>query len=276
MTTQPKSTFSRDLILAARHGLLPVNKRAWLGGFDNMLWKELQQWWGTKLWRTQTLIWVLSLNGVTTIVLISEAAGSPTQRLEEANATFLPMCMVAVSLGIIITVQGAIVGEKQLGTLAWIMSKPASRSGFILSKVLAYAIGFGVCAMLIPSVIFLIEVSLMFPGGISLAQFLAGFGLALVHNLFYIALTIMLGVLFNGRGPVAGIAIGLIIGGVVLQNFLPMTALILTPWPLQDLAGMLVNGSTLPNVWPVPVILTGIWTLIMLGVALWRFNRVEF
>ena len=41
MNTQSKSVVSQDLIVAARQGLIPVRQRARLGGFGNMLRKEL-------------------------------------------------------------------------------------------------------------------------------------------------------------------------------------------------------------------------------------------
>jgi hypothetical protein len=50
MTTESKSVTNQDLILAARQGHVPVRENTRLGGFGNMLRKELGQWWGTRTW----------------------------------------------------------------------------------------------------------------------------------------------------------------------------------------------------------------------------------
>jgi ABC-2 type transport system permease protein len=275
MNSQSKLAVSQELILAARQGLIPVRQRAWLGGFGNMLRKELGQWWGTRTWWVQTLIWVLILNGISTIVALTEGL-PPAELLQEVVQTFLPMSVGAVGMGTVIAAQGLIVGEKQLGTAAWVMSKPASRSAFILAKVVANALGFWVTAIIIPSIIFVITVRTVVPVTLDLAPFLVGVGISALSQLFYLTLTIMLGTFFNSRGPIAGIGIGFVMTGLLLKGFIPMQVMIATPWPLPDVAGGLALGMELPSIWPVPVIATAFWIVIMMVAALWRFGREEF
>jgi ABC-2 type transport system permease protein len=275
MTTQSKSVLSHDLIVAARQGLLPVSENAWLGGFGNMLRKELGQWWGTRSWWMQTLIWVLILNGITTIIMLTETL-TPSEMLQELVQTFLPMSAVAVGIGTVITVQGAIVGEKQLGTAAWVMSKPASRSAFILAKAFAYALGFWVTAILIPTAIFVIETRQLVSAPLSIMPFLAGVALVAMSQLFYLTLTLMLGTFFNSRGPIAGIGIAFVLTGMILKGMVPLPILAVTPWLLPDLGSALTLGSPLPSIWFVPILATGIWIVVMTAVALWRFGREEF
>ncbi|RPI91163.1 MAG: hypothetical protein EHM40_16495 [Chloroflexi bacterium] len=275
MNSQSKLAVSQDLILAARQGLIPVRQRAWLGGFGNMLRKELGQWWGTRTWWVQTLIWVLILNGISTIVALTEGL-PPAELLQEVVQTFLPMSVGAVGMGTVIAAQGLIVGEKQLGTAAWVMSKPASRSAFILAKVVANALGFWVTAIIIPSIIFVITVRTVVPVPLDLAPFLVGVGISALSQFFYLTLTIMLGTFFNSRGPIAGIGIGFVMTGLLLKGFIPMQVMIATPWPLPDVAGGLALGMELPSIWPVPVIATAVWVIIMIAAALWRFGREEF
>jgi ABC-2 type transport system permease protein len=275
MTTPSKSAVNQDLILAARTGLVPVRETARLGGFGNMLRKELGQWWGTRTWWVQTLIWVLILNGITTIVASTESV-APQEVLQEVVSTYLGLSVAIVGIGAVIVAQGAIVGEKQMGTAAWVMSKPASRSAFVLAKIVAYALGFGVTAILIPTTIFMITMRAMVPAPLPLMPFLAGVAVAALGQLFYLVLTLMLGTFFNSRGPIAGIGIGFIMTGLLLKSLIPMPILILTPWPLADLAGPLALGMELPSVWPVPIVATAVWTVVMIVVALWRFGREEF
>jgi len=275
MTTQTKTTVSQDLILAARQGLIPVRQRARLGGFGNMLRKELGQWWGTRTWWVQTLIWVLIMNGITTIIMLTETM-TPEEKLAEVVGTFLGVGLGTIGIGTVVTVQGAIVGEKQLGTAAWVMSKPASRSAFILAKMLAYAIGYWITAIIIPGVIFIIVMGQLVPVPLALPSFLAGLALVALGQLFYLALTLMLGTFFSSRGPIAGIGIAFIMTGLLLKSLIPQMIQIVTPWPLPDVASGLALGTELPSVWPVPIIATVIWILAMTALALWRFGREEF
>jgi hypothetical protein len=86
----------------------------------------------------------------------------------------------------------------------------------------------------------------------------------------------MLGTFFSSRGPIAGIGIGFIMTGLLLKSLIPMQVLIVTPWPLGDVAGGLALGSELPSIWPVPIIATALWIVVMTAAALWRFGREEF
>ena len=275
MTTESKSVVNQDLILAARKGLIPVRESARLGGFGNMFRKELGQWWGTRTWWVQILIWVLILNGISTIVALTESM-TPNELLTEVVLTFLALSIGAIGIGTIVTVQGAIVGEKELGTAAWVMSKPAARAAFIMAKTLAYAIGYWVTAIIIPSSIFFITMRQLIPVQLALMPFISGVALVGLGQLFYLTMTLMLGTIFNSRGPIAGIGIAIIMTGLTLKGFIPFPVLIVTPWPLGDVAAGLALGTELPSVWPVPIIATGIVIIVMTAVALWRFEREEF
>ena len=275
MATESKSVVNQDLILAARKGLVPMRGGNRLGGFGNMFRKEVGQWWGTRTWWVQILIWVLLLNGISTIVALTEA-GTPGEVLQEVMLTFLPMSLGAIGIGTVITVQGAIVGEKELGTAAWVMSKPASRAAFILAKTFAYAIGYWVTAIIIPSTIFFITMRQLVPAPLAVMPFIAGVTLVALGQLFYLALTLMLGTFFNSRGPIAGIGIAFIMTGLLLKGFIPFQVMIVTPWPLPDVAAGLALGTELPSVWPIPIIAVAVWIVVMTAVALWRFEREEF
>jgi ABC-2 type transport system permease protein len=186
------------------------------------------------------------------------------------------MSAAVVGIGIVITLQGAIVGEKQLGTAAWVMSKPASRAAFILAKVIHYALGFGITAILIPTVIFVIMTRLLLSAPLPLGAFLTGLALTVLSMLFYLALTLMLGTFFSSRGPIAGIGVAFIMAGLLLRGFIPLQVMLFTPWLLPGIAGALALGLPLPSNWFVPIVATSAWTLLMFAVALLRFGREEF
>lgn len=269
------TTIARKEPLEQQRPLQAVATGGRLGGFGNLLRKELSQWWGTRTWWVQTLIWMLILNGVSTIVMLTES-GTADERLVEVVQTFLPMSVGAIGIGTVIAVQGAIVGERELGTAAWIMSKPVARSSFILAKELAYAVGFGVSAILIPSTIFFITVRLLVAAPLPLAPFLAGVAIAVLGQLFYLTLTLMLGTLFSSRGPVAAIGIAFILAGLLLKGMIPLSIMLVTPWVLPDLSPALALQLPLPVSWMIPVGAVLGWIVLFLVVALWRFNREEF
>jgi ABC-2 type transport system permease protein len=269
MTTITKSE------LKEKRPLQPAMAGSWRGGFTNLLGKELSQWWGTKMWWIQLIIWVLILNGITTIIMLSE--GPPTEAvLQEVIQTFLEIAAFAVSFGVIATVQGAIVGEKELGTAAWVMSKPASRPAFILAKMVAYVLGFAVTAMIVPTIIFVVETRLLLGLPYSLQSFLVGVVVASLSPLFYLALTLMLGTLFANRGPIIGICIAFIMSGMLLNGMFPPQVTAITPWLLGQVSVGIALQTPLPGYWPVPIVATCLWIVLFTAVALWRFSREEF
>lgn len=259
--------------------LQPVVVGGWRGGLSNLLNKELGQWWRTRMWWVQLIIWVLILNGITTIVMIEDSQTADmtiAQQLADVVQIFLLMGATAISIGVVSTVQGAIVGEKQLGTAAWVMSKPASRQAFVLAKAAAYGLGFIVTAVLIPAIILFTQTRLLFVLPLSLVPFLGGVGLLVLSMLFYLTLTLMLGTLFNSRGPITGIGVALVLSGLFFKGMFPPAVLAITPWLLPDISAAVTLGVTLPDNWYVSAVISGCWVVVFTAVALWRFAREEF
>jgi ABC-2 type transport system permease protein len=201
---------------------------------------------------------------------------TPVEQAQDIVRSFFLMGAVVTAIGVITTVQGAIIGEKQLGTAAWVMSKPAARPAFVLSKAVAHTIGFAVTAAVIPAVVFYIEAWLVLSMSLALAPFLAGVALLVLGQLFYLALTLLLGTTFSSRGPIAGIGLGVVLGGLFFKGMLPAAAVMLMPWLLPEIGTMVTLGTPLPPNWFVPIIATGCAIVAMTAVAVWRFAREEF
>jgi hypothetical protein len=117
---------------------------------------------------------------------------------------------------------------------------------------------------------------MLVPAPLALMPFLAGMAIAALAQLFHLTLTLMLGTFNNSRGTIAGIGIGFIMTGLLLKGFIPFQVLIVTPWPLPDVAAGLALGTDLPSTWLVPVLATVFWIVAMTVAALWRFGREEF
>jgi ABC-2 type transport system permease protein len=97
-----------------------------------------------------------------------------------------------------------------------------------------------------------------------------------LNLLFYLILTLMLGTVLKNRGAIIGIGIAIIMAGLLLKGMIPMVVMVLTPYPLADIASALTLGMPLPSYWYVPVVTTSVWVVLMTVVALWRFGREEF
>lgn len=273
------ATVAQTENLMKKQELQPITTAGWRGGLGNMLSKELGQWWGTKMWWIQLIIWVLLMNGITAIVMLEASQSgdrTPIELAQDALQTFLQVGAGVIGIGVIITMQGAIVGEKQSGTAAWVLSKPASRSAFLIAKVIAYAFGFAITAIAIPTILFILQTKWLVPITFSMGFFLAGVVLIALIVMFYLMLTLMLGTLFENRGPIIGIGIAIVLAGMFFKNMLPPLVLNVTPWLVGDISGGIAMGITLPDNWFVPVIATTVWILVFTAVALWRFSREEF
>jgi hypothetical protein len=104
--------------------------------------------------------------------------------------------------------------------------------------------------------------------------FLAGAGVVYLALVFYICMTIMLGVIFEQRGPVLGIAFGLMFGGLILSAFVPGLTYIL-PLNMDKIAVAAVQGQDLPAQAIAQLISTAILSLLFTLIALWRFQHEE-
>jgi ABC-2 type transport system permease protein len=275
------STLDRNAVLAARGALLPVPDRAWLGGFGNMLGKELGDWFGTRRWLVQTIAWLVIINGLMAFIMFivplidpSEQA-TPAEQAGQGLGLYFAFSALLGGIGMVILTQDEVIQEKQSGTAAWILSKPVSRSSFVLTKLLSNLVGGLIFIAVLPGAVAYAEISFAAQQPLPIGPYLMGLGVILLTLVFYISLVIMLGTLFEQRGPVMGIALGVLIGGLIASQFSPQISYLL-PVNMQDIAGALAQGQPLPMVAISQLIATAAWSLLFAAVALWRFGRLEF
>ena len=263
----------------ANNALLPVLERGWRRGFGNLFRSENSLRWGKNRWTLSALIWLVILNGFIFLVAYGEADGgrlTPAEIAAEGIAIFMTFGTIATAVGVVTGVQGVIIREKQLGTAAWVLSKPVSRSAFVLAKMLSHSLAYLILPLILTSLVFYAQSQILWGQMPALAPFLAGWLVMALHMLFYLSFTLMLGTLFNARAPVSAIGLGFLFGGQIFPNFLPQWVTLLFPWKLSELAAALPLEQPLPTVWPIPVIATAVWTIVFIAIALWRFGREEF
>jgi ABC-2 type transport system permease protein len=262
----------------ANNTLQPVLERGWRRGFGNLFRSENNLRWGRNRWIVSSLIWLAILNGLVFLVAYGEAEGGATtaEIAAEGLAIFMTFGTIATAVGVVTGVQGTIIREKQLGTAAWVLSKPVSRSAFILAKLLSHTLVYLTLPLILPSLVFYAQSQMLWGQVPPSSQFLAGWLVMALHMLFYVSFTIMLGTLFSGRGSVSAIGLGFLFGGQIFPNFLPQWVTMLFPWKLSGLATALALGQPLPPGWIIPIIATLAWTIVFIVIALRRFEREEF
>jgi ABC-2 type transport system permease protein len=244
-------------------------------GLRPLLAREVGSWWRTRMWWVQALIWVGLLNGVTTVVMVSEPTMSGDALLRDVASTFPQVGATAIPIGVVVVVQGAIVGEKELGTAAWIMSKPASRGAFVLAKFLAHTAGFLATAVAIPAAVFMVEAAVMLSVVPSPGRVIGGLGVVSLVVVFYVALTLALDAVFPRRGPVAGIGVGVVPAGVFLSGLVPEPVILITPWPLGDVAATVAVGAPVDVDAFVPLLVTAVGSPVLMAVAIERFGHAD-
>jgi ABC-2 type transport system permease protein len=253
-------------------------------GLRNMLRHENDEWWGTRRWWMGILIWTALVNGLIFMIVRTMPTIEGEIPLSEMDLFFIsgPVFINFLgffgALGVIVYAQGAIVGEKESGTAAWILSKPVSRFSFVLSKLLANFAGVLVIIVVLQSAIYLAQIILS-GGAVDLIRFLNAVGLVTLSLIFYLSLVIVLGTFFNSRRPVLGISLGILIGQLILSNIIflwwPWFEW-LEPYTLVTLAERLVQGDIMPEQWPITVITVSLLSVLSITLAVWRFGREEF
>jgi ABC-type transport system involved in multi-copper enzyme maturation permease subunit len=261
--------------------LIPRQVNGWRMGLANMLAKENFAWWRTRRWWIQILVAVIILNGSLALNLRDGQLFS----VDSQAINFLMTSALLVPIFVVILTQDAILSERHAGTTAWVLSKPLRRSAFILSKLIAYGLGFLLTWVLIPNVIFYFQLVAAGRVGLSIPGFIGLIGVSFLNLLFYLTLALMLATLFNNRAP--GLGISILIAWVGPLQFLvrPIDKYIpwlndILPWKLMSsigdapLAGYLALGAKLPTL--LPIIATVLWCVLFVGLAIWRIGREEF
>ncbi|MCP4601964.1 MAG: ABC transporter permease [Proteobacteria bacterium] len=256
-----------------------TNEPNWRIGFSNMLSLENSRWWHTRRWWTTLLGWIFVMNLLTALSVFSQVDRS--QRVINSGLElYLLFLHIFTSIGVAISMQGAIVSEKQSGTAAWILSKPVSRTAFILSRAFGTWQAAMVLMIAAQGAVTYFLLSLMGGYYLTIIPFIVGLVFASLHLTFYLTLTIFLGTVFESRGPIIGSAMTILLGQQALGGLIEQIA----PWVMDILpgklgtdAGSIATGVTLlSEINIAPIIATVLWSVFFLGMAVRRFQSQEF
>ena len=248
-----------------------------MNGFGPLLGKELLEQWRTRRLLVVAIVFVsLGIGSAFlaryTAELVQGLGGIPFEiefpepTTADAVTQFLKNLGQAGILTAILLAMGSVATEKERGTAALVLSKPASRAAYLAAKLVAIGLTLG-CGMLLASAAGYVYTALLFEPP-TVAGWIGMTGLLLLSLLAYAALTFLGSALT--RSAVAAAAIG--IGGMIilavftaLPNLAPYLPAGISGSPAQAVAlgtdpGPLV-GPILANVALVLALAAGAWAV---------------
>jgi ABC-type transport system involved in multi-copper enzyme maturation permease subunit len=261
--------------MVANTELQRVGLNGWRTGMANLLRKENRACWASRRWLVKIVLWIVGINGFTALIMIVIPQYSSEDPIHWGVQGLFKLGPLALAFGTIIMLQDAIIGERQLGVTEWLLSKPMSRPAYVLSKLLANGLGILVIQVGLQGAVGYGVLWLVMGEPFPLPPYLVGMAGLAVHTLFYLALTLMMGVLTANRRALLGVSQGVLLGGSLVL-YVPGTAMMATPWGLVNVLPAAVLGMPLPlSIW-LPIGVTAILSVVCVAVALARFERLEF
>lgn len=265
--------------------LHPVTARGWRAGFNNLFRKENRDWWGTRSWLVQAIIWTVILIGILAAVLSAKPNGGSLEpqggQWLEGLVVFFAVAGMALPIGAIIMGQEEVLDEKRSGTAAWILSKPASRVAFIIAKVTANAIGILIILVLLEGALAYGLIAIVTGHTFPVLPYLGALGILYLAVMFYFLLSLMFSAASNSRGAAIGIPMAVLFSYQFIVGLAPWTLGIM-PWGLTNPATGGSGNSTavaivLGQSYSVlPIIATLAWCVLFVVIGVWKFNRDEF
>ena len=260
-----------------------VNEKGWRRGLGNLLRGEYSSWFKSSRWWKQLLMWFAIINGMMGIMIYATADASKSGG---DGPPLIPMYGIFggmfVAFGVMIIMQRVLVREKQQGTAAWVLSKPVTRTAFVVSRLLVNTIAILLTAVFVPGVIVYITLGLFSEiGWLSPFGFAAALVMVSLTTFYWITLVLMMGALSDSSSVVLAVPITLFFifayGPGLVPALVYISPLQLTSSPAPDqlnsLAGSFMTGELVFS-W-LPLISTVVSCIVFITVAIWRFNRQE-
>ena len=250
-------------------------------GFGPLFGKELREQWRTRRLLVVGVVFLAfgiasPLLARYTQELVRALAGDqfqltlPDPTTADAVSQFLKNIGQTGVLAAVLLAMGSVATEKERGIAALILSKPASRSGYLASKLLAIATTLGI-GVLLAAIGAFVYTSILFETP-AVAGWIGMAALVLLSLVVYAAITFLGSALFDS--PIAAGAFG--VAGLVLTSLVGVIPSLAryTPGALSTLAGPVALGQDAPDL-PVAVI-ANVLLVAVVSVAAWlAFRRQE-
>src|SRR5574339_1168317 len=132
-----------------------VNEKGWRRGLGNLLQGEYSSWFKSSRWWKHLVMWFSIINVMMVIMIIASVKAA-----KDGNDGPPVLFMYGifggmfVAFGVMIIMQRVLVKEKQNGTAAWVLSKPVTRTAFVVSRLAVNSFAILLTAVLVAGVIF--------------------------------------------------------------------------------------------------------------------------
>lgn len=261
-----------------------VKEKGWRRGLGNLLQGEYSAWFKSSRWWKHLLMWFSIINGMMGMMIYATARAAKDGN--DGPPMFFMYGLFGgmfVAFGVMIIMQRVIVGEKRSGTAAWVLSKPVTRTAFVVSRLVVNAIAILLTSVIVPGVILYFSLGLFSSlGWLSPLGFAGALLVVALHTLYWIALVLMMGTLSESSSVVIAVPMALYfafwMGSGLIPGLIYVSPLLLTfspdPDNISSVAASLMSGEPVFS-W-LPVISTVVFSIIFIAVAIWRFNRQEF
>lgn len=249
-----------------------VANRGILSGLGNLISMETGRWIQSHRWLTNVLIYLSTFQF---FIIANITGNSYLLRPQLGIQQLIGLVPIFVPIAVVVLLQNEVIKERELGTMAWVLTSPVSRSTFIVAKYLVNILW----ALTLTVVIEFASCWFIFP---ILSQrlppvdvYLATMGVDMLYALFFITLTMMLGCFLRSRGPVIGLPLILLLaqlwfeGGLVNSGFVKFL-----PMGLDKVAGAWLSGGRADFL--IPVAAVSAWCIIFVAASIWRIRREQF
>jgi ABC-2 type transport system permease protein len=261
-----------------------VHEKGWRRGLGNLLQGEYSSWFKSSRWWKQLIMWFAIIN-VMMGIMVYAAADAAKDGGEGPPVLFMYGIFggMFVAFGVMIIMQRVLVREKNSGTAAWVLSKPVTRTAFVVSRLIVNSIAILLTSVIVPGMILYITLGLLSDiGWLSPIGFAAAILMVALHTFYWIAFVLMMGTLLESTGSVIGVSMVIFFafwyGPGLIPTLIYISPLLLTFSPSPDqfnsLPGSFMTGEPVFS-W-LPLISTVVSCVIFISVAIWRFNRQEF
>lgn len=243
--------------------------------FATLARKEAWGWLRSHAWWSQPAIFSVVLVGSLALPLVllrDTFAAEPGGVVGAAVGMFTSLAGVAPAIGAVLWFQNALVGERQSGTAAWILSKPVPRWAIPVAKLAVNGGLLLVASLLVPAALAYAVLGLEAGGPPGMGAFAAAVAIVALHTAFYAALTLAVGAATDVRGAVMAVPLAVLLTGDLIVGVVPALGGV-SPWLLGRGAGLVAQGQAFPVPSALPA--TAALTAAALAFALWRFGRQD-
>jgi ABC-2 type transport system permease protein len=261
-----------------------VEEKGWRRGLANLLQGEYSAWFKSSRWWKHLILWFSVIDLMMIIMIIASVIAAKDGN-EGPPILFMYSIFggLSVAMGVMIIMQQVLVGEKRYGTAAWVLSKPVTRTAFVVSRLVVNSIAILLTSVIVPGVIYYITLGLFSDvGWLSPIGFTIALLVVSLHTFYWITLVLMMGTLSESSSVVIAVPMVLFFTFWMLPDLVPnlnyISPLLLTfspaPEQMRSLSVSFMTGERVFS-W-LPLISTAVFCTIFIAVAIRRFNRQEF